>query len=451
MTSGIAASAGARLRHRWVFALTAISFSLRFCGTNARLEAVSNSLFARIAVAVAVALAATTPIACSSSSEPTPTATLALALSVNVAAGSETHRCRFVKVDSAFKGYITSMRHEYTPGSHHLVLFRTDLTEIAAGSEGDLDCYAKGRDVMAHARGVLYASQTASGSTTLPEGVGLPIAAGEVLLLQAHYLNPGTAPLDAKVDVQVAVVPDTTPMRAEAGVLFFYDPFIVVPPGGRASALMRCAIAKDITLLSGVSHMHKRGIGFQAFVDPPAPAAELTSTPFYTSSDWNHPEALAAPLAIAAGSKLRFRCDYQNAAGADQVIQGQSAELDEMCVFTGLYYPAMTQRDDLCMGNADMVGAGPNKCSQSFECVQRCPAGTAPKLGGAGVPDVTSCWQKCFAESCPTAGPPLLTNLSCVRTKCGEACADVTAGDCVSCVLKNCRDAYEACNAHVCN
>ncbi len=170
-------------------------------------------------------------------------------------------------------------------------------------------------------------------------------------------------------------------MREEAGVLFFYDPFIVVPPGGRASALMRCAIAKEITLLSGVSHMHKRGVGFQAFVDPPSPATDLASTPFYTSSDWNHP----------------------------------------------------------------------NKCSQSFECVQRCPAGTAPKLGGTGVPDVAPCWQKCFAESCPSAGAPLLTNLTCVRTKCGAACTDMTASDCVSCVLQNCRDAYKACNAHVCN
>lgn len=398
--------------------------------------------------ALAFAAACSSESASSNAPPAIATSSLAMSMAVSVPAGAEQHRCRFVKVDPAYDGYIVEMSHEYTPGSHHLVLFRTDLTDIPSGQSGDLDCYGAGSEVMSHTRGVLYASQSATGKTTLPPSVGLPIRGGSVLMLQSHYLNAGVSALDAKVDVRLAVAPRSDAIKDEAGVLFYYDPFIVVPPRGRSSALMRCRIAKDIHLLTGLSHTHKRGVGFEAFVDPPS--GELSPTPFYTSNDWEHPQSFDSKLDVPAGSKIRFRCDYANPSGETEIVQGQSAETNEMCVFTGLYYPAMTAEENLCAGGADMFGAGASTCGEALDCVQKCPAGTAPKLTIGGVPDVHPCWQACFASTCPTGGAPLLAQLGCTSKQCGEACADPSGTSCASCVLQKCGDVYGACSTHKC-
>jgi hypothetical protein len=384
--------------------------------------------------------------ACSSDDSPS-TRSLPLSIEVEVAPGTEIHKCRFVQVPADMGGHLTSMSHEYTPGSHHLLLFRTALTELPSQGESIVDCYSGGADVMKNVRGVVYASQDARGITKLPDGVGLPLAAGSVMLMQTHYINSGASVLKAKVDIKLTLA-DPASVREEAGVLFFYDPFIHVPSGARSSALMRCGISKDIHLLGGLSHMHKRGVGFEAFIDPPS--GETTATPFYKTDDWEHPKGLATTLDVPSGSRIRFRCDYSAIGDSREFVQGQSAEDDEMCIFTGLYYPAMTANEDLCMGKADMFGAGETACLPSQECIQKCPAGSSPRFGSTGVPDVHPCWQKCFAATCPTAGRVLLDQLGCVGKNCSEACADSASGACSGCVLEFCATEFGACSSHAC-
>lgn len=406
--------------------------------------AIVKPMFRRIALFIPLV------VACSSSESDAPPVdtgrVTSMVIGVDVPGGSEIHKCRFFRVPTDFGGHVRKLGHRYTPGSHHVLLYRTDLTDIPPGEDGVVDCFAPGREVMSHAQGIVYASQSPVGEVKLPEGVGLPITAGSVLLLQAHYLNASPSQLAAEVDVRLTLA-EAGSVKEDAGVLFFYDPFIAVPPNARASALMRCAIPKDIELLTGLSHMHKRGVGFEAFVD--APGGEMASAPFYASTDWDHPAPLDKPMKIAAGSRLRFRCDYSNVGGDNEYVQGQSADKDEMCIFTGLYHPAMAREDDFCVRSADMLGGGDKSCSSAFDCIQGCPAGTAPRISLSST-QVHPCWQKCFATSCPTATAPLLAQLSCINAQCSEACADKTASGCPSCVLTKCGAELSACTNHTC-
>lgn len=372
--------------------------------------------------------------------------TITFTMQQKVPAGAETHQCMYVTAPQGLS-FIVAGKHVYTTGSHHLLLFRTDLTSIPAGMDKPADCYESASGgFMSHVRGVVYGAQTPTGEIQYPDGVGLQLDAGAVLMMQTHYLNPEAKDLDARADVTLTVS-DGTGITQHAGILFFYDPFIDVPAGSKgARASMRCGIRSDITLLTATSHYHKRGNDYAAYVDP-ASGPDATA-PFYTSTDWDHPPSLAKPMQIAAGSRIRFSCGYDNTGGAQEYFQGQSAADNEMCMFTGVYYPAMSLKDDLCMASPDGFGSGTAACGTLLSCMKGCPG----KLQlGAGQPDVDPCFQKCFALSCPTASGKLIALGNCTSAKCATECADSTSAACSTCAQASCLAEASACVTDTCN
>jgi hypothetical protein len=367
-------------------------------------------------------------------------------MQLTVDAGTETTQCQFVTMPKG-TSYAVSMHHEYTPGSHHMLLYRTDLTTIDPSLAGLQDCYEGGNGtIMSHVRGVLYGSQEPMGMSMLPAGVGFELQSQEVLLFQVHYLNATTGPLQSKVQVTLHTVPDKQPNLA--GVLFYYDPFIDVPPMSTATANARCTLPQNITLLGVFPHYHARGVGYRAFLDLPSqPAA---ADPFYTSTDWTHPAPwTGGPMTITQGTAIRWYCDYDNSSSGNEYFQGPSALTNEMCMFTGAYYPAMDAAQEGCFSSMSMFGSGTQACGATLNCFQACPQGTAPAgLGTSQGGDVDPCWQKCFVQSCPSASDALLPELKCLGDNCKTECA---AGNCMTCAQQKCLSQSLACLNHVCN
>jgi hypothetical protein len=318
------------------------------------------------------------------------------------------------------------------------------------------DCYeGTGNDIMSHARGILYGGQTPQGSMELPPNIGLRTAAAGVLIFQVHYLNAGATDLDATVDVNLTI-DDGTDVTTQAGTLFYYDPFIDVPAGATAKATTRCLIPSDITLLSASSHYHARGVGYSATIDPGA--TTLGQQPFYTSNSWNSPDQAKLSMPIPAGSRLRFECDYDNTMGTQEYFQGQSAQTNEMCMFIGIYYPEMGQLSDFCVQGRDMFGTGTATCNDSLTCLQNCPAGmgmgsgAGGGIGGAvGAAQISDCQQKCFVDSCPTAGAPLFDFVTCLQSSCSSDCATAGSSTCSSCIQQKCAAQYLSCSSQKCN
>jgi hypothetical protein len=179
------------------------------------------------------------------------------------------------------------------------------------------------------------------------------------------------------------------------------------------------------------------------WLDPDA--TTRSDTPFYQTSDWEHPQTFAGPLKVPTGSYLRTRCDYMNT-DAVEVIQGPNAATSEMCVFAGLYYPKQSLQFENCL-NLSVEGTGTEACSALIPCVQACPGADAPEYTHGGV-NVGPCWEQCIAKGCPAAADRLLALTSCIGKLCQDEC---NAGNCTTCAATKCLNELTACTGQTCS
>jgi hypothetical protein len=367
-----------------------------------------------------------------------------LRMDVTVPAGKEIFRCQLFQLPTSPDGeiFISGTSHEYTPGSHHYLVFRTSLTAIEPGLDKPFDCAEGGGVMEKYAQGFVFGGQTPKDTRTFPDGAAIPLKSGEIVVLQSHYINATPGDLAATVNVQLNMIPKAE-VKNRAGVMRLYDPYIHIAPKSTATAQMRCPIKKDITVVQMMPHMHERGVKETAWIDPPGARA---TDPVLVNEDWQHPKEFAGQIAVKAGSSFRYQCAYRNE--EDRIVnQGQSAT-DEMCMLTAFYYPAMAAEDEFCFRDAEWMGAGTASCADTTTCIQKCPPGGQPRPapGLTGV-DVSPCWQQCVVNSCPNASGPFLKQISCIGANCSAECA---AGDCASCALSKCKDETIACQSLAC-
>jgi len=397
----------------------------------------------RILVAPAVALLT----ACSSSSPstaPSPSSNdVTVAMELTVPPAAELHQCQYVSLPTDSDINVVGITHQYSTGSHHFLVFMTDLDAIPPSMNGQYDCVRGDEPIMQHAQGILYGAQSPMGGGPFPEGIGFPMKAHQVLLLQAHYINATSEPLDAKLSATFATA-SADKVREKAGFMVFYDPFIYLPPQSTATSGIRCEVTGDINLIGGFTHYHQRGTGMQVWVDPDM--TTQSETPFYSTDNWEHPADFRGPLAISKGSAVRFQCNYTNSDTVD-VFQGPNAKTSEMCVFAGLYYPALPGDFNFC-ANLSVTGTGTQACTDLLTCVQKCPASDAPQFTHGGVL-VGGCWEKCVAAGCQGATDRLLPVSECAGGPCAAQCSE-SADACQACVLSSCGTQVTACLSHTC-
>ncbi len=364
-------------------------------------------------------------------------------MSLTVNPGEELHKCELVTLSTDSEIDVVGFSHKYTAGSHHFLVFATDLDAIPTELRGQFDCANGDEPIMDHARGILYGAQSAAAAFRLPTRVGVKMKARQVLMLQAHYLNPTSSPIEATIRAGFDRVP-ASEIDTQASFLLFYDPFIYVPAQGMARSGIRCSVPANINIITATTHYHQRGTGMRAWIDPKR--TEPSSTPFFETHDWEHPPDFHGTLAVSAGSDIRFECAYSNADAAE-VFQGPNAATSEMCVLFGLYYPRIEGDFDNC-ADLSISGHGDKACSDVLSCIQNCPGADAPEFTNGGVL-VGPCWQRCVARGCEGAVDGVLPVSFCVGERCATECG---ASDeaCAACAATNCASEVGACLAQTC-
>jgi hypothetical protein len=366
-----------------------------------------------------------------------------VSMSLTIKPGEELHKCQLVTLPTDSEIQVVAFSHKYTAGSHHFLVFTTDLDTIPVALQGQHDCVNGDEPIMEHNQGVLYGAQSPEAKFPLPAGVGLKMKARQVLLLQAHYINTTSAPIDAMIRAGFDKAPPSQ-IHTQSSFMLFYDPFIYVPAQGRSSSGIRCSVPKDINIITASTHYHRRGSGMRAFIDPSR--TQASSTPFFETNDWEHPPDFHGPLAVSAGSVFRFECAYANTEPSE-VFQGPNASTSEMCVLFGLYYPKVEGDFDNC-AELSVSGHGTKACRDVLSCIQSCPGADAPRFTNGGV-IVGPCWQRCVESGCEGAVDHVLPVSSCVGEKCADECG--AGGDaCTACATSKCLTEVSACLGQEC-
>lgn len=345
-----------------------------------------------------------------------------LGLRVTLAPGEENTTCTAVTVAAGEGLRVARFEHAYSEGSHHLLVLRGARPE-------DVDTSAPFECETLQAREVLYAAQVPDGELALPEDVAITVSPGDTLVLQTHYLNATSATLDAEARVNLWSEPEAS---VEAGTLFLYDWSIYLPPNAETSVAMSCAVPEEITLLAGMSHMHRRGVGYEAVLKGSGDDRTLFQTTSWEDVSFQIYDG--GGVTVAPGSTIDFRCDYRNREDR-AIIEGPSAVDNEMCMFVGVYYPKLGADVEACLtGDSGPVRSGTMSCFDALGCAQ-----TATSEIDAEV---------CFVDVCEASSRPLNAFVNCNQALCNETCS--TGGDCMGCLEQHCGAELAACMAADC-
>lgn len=348
---------------------------------------------------------------------------LVLEMKASVPAGGEVFRCRYFILPDEPRDVIR-FEHRYTQGSHHVLVYPTNLRGDDVAD--DLEAFDCSDRADLHQTGLAYgADDEPMGGLSYPAGVGMHLEAGQVLLLEAHYLNASNTDLEATVGVTLHFADEPVPVRA--GNLFYYNWAILVAPApNEATARMRCVVPDDVELLFASSHMHRRGVEFGSWL---VGGDLVEPRPLHSTEEWASPEAAVfdPPLSVRAGQRIEFECRYRNDLDRP-VTEGESAAEDEMCMFVASYWPQMDVEAENCL----IEGSGPvfegiATCSESLSCVE------------AAVNEADA--QMCYRTTCAASSSALSRFILCAGR---HGCTDD------ACIERECLDEYFACEQAAC-
>ena len=309
--------------------------------------------------------------------------------------GAEVEHCQFVKAPEEGM-HVWKSTSRFSAGSHHFLLYETAYTEEPTEKDdgspipwldtpGVFDCSEGAFDGFSITGG-LGGSQNPKGNDDIdgfPPGVARSVEPGTYLLMNAHYINTTAEVIEPQVVVNLYTRPGSE-VEVQGGGFFYYNIFIKAAAQSTGRARMRCNVTEDVTLLNASSHMHKRGTGFQAVDD--------AGFMFFETDKWEDVpiDQWKGGIEVKAGTVIDYYCDYENNEMHD-VYQG-SKTTDEMCMFTGDFYPADAMTSgcgwDSPVGEigqlgADWVGNGTTSCAASMACMSGAAAG--------GLEGITDC------------------------------------------------------------
>jgi hypothetical protein len=267
-----------------------------------------------------------------------------LGFQVKVQPGTEIVVCRELVLPGDAAIEVGRVEHASSPGTHHVHAYRTS-TPVDKVSPDVFDC----GDL---AGSLFYTAEKEAESTHFHPGIGIKFARGEVVRLELHHLNTGSA--EAEADLRVNLWFADHPLTAEAGSFFMYDHAIAVPPHGSATTRMHCEIPGDIAITSLLPHVHTHGTGERIYLSGKGQSKPKLLVDSHGYGDLETRTFDSAPILVKAGQALDFECDFNNDT-AKGLVEGTSPTTAEMCVMLGSYYPRLPAEAEWCT----LPGSGP--------------------------------------------------------------------------------------------
>jgi hypothetical protein len=252
-----------------------------------------------------------------------------------VAPGYEGTKCQKVRLGNSNALKIGQIRNKLSSASHHLVV--SAVTDAAETESDPFDC-SPFRAVLIGAP--LTVTQKHDDTIPMPDGVGFPLVADQLMHLEMHFINTGTEPVD--VEATSELFPRADPDVEEASFIIIGSLDIKIP-AKTAMDLPWSFVTlpeefADVNFFGATGHTHRFGTATRLQIAGPAGADPKTiyDPPNFT---WTEAELkLFAPYEhVPAGGGFRFQCAWDNPTDS-MITYGESA-LQEMCFFWTYYYP----------------------------------------------------------------------------------------------------------------
>jgi len=228
--------------------------------------------------------------------------------------------------------------------SHHFILYKGGAAP-AGGA-----CTLGANDWM-------YASSTPGQVVTenMPANVGLAVSSGTQLILNMHFINPGTTTLYPQIKVNLLYATD---VKYQAGTMVSFNTQIDIPPAtasgpGTQTVSGTCTAPVGAQFFTMSTHTHKHATAAWVDYNHDGSSTEVVHTGTETTYpadqevgsgvDWEHPGVglWTTPnfLTVQSGDSFTYHCSYSNTAST-AVTVGETAASNEMCMAIGYYFPA---------------------------------------------------------------------------------------------------------------
>jgi hypothetical protein len=256
--------------------------------------------------------------------------------------GEEKTVCSVFRLKTTTAIDVTRIDAELAPGSHHLIFYKSTATVEAP------DPTPCGPLEVQNGQPVFIAETQMNNSMQVPTGAAFHFEAGQMIKLEAHYLNASQSAINGMGSVHLtAALPGAGPFQA-ADILFCgsVSPLTNflggtgVPPGAVDLPAGFWKPPAGIKVFGLTTHEHKRGSLMTVDKSTSAmPGTNLTQGMPYDNPPfkvWDD----SSLVTFAANEGFQWQCHYNNT-GSMTYYFGQSAEDNEMCFFWAYYYPSV--------------------------------------------------------------------------------------------------------------
>jgi hypothetical protein len=322
---------------------------------------------------------------------------------------SEILQCHYFKLPNDAAAEVARIKVQFPQGSHHVHVYHAAVDvpdHVENCTNIDWTTWS-----------LVVGVQTSPIDWQLPDGVTVPIAPHEQLMVQVHWLNTTPEPIDREIDVSLYPTDKST---AHLGVVFGVAKDVYMVPGQSKSVGGFCPIPAGVNLTAMMGHFHARGTHYSVDLRK---SGEATGQTVYEAADEQTFEfkRYDLPPVPQPGQGLVFQCDFSNT--TDGVITwGANTVTQEHCNMAAYYYPATEPLSHLYL-SGEIAGAGIDPGSlpvgqsadvhvqlkeqagaQGVDVVLQGPSGGGVSIpGGVHVPGWA--WGADFALQAATPGP----------------------------------------------
>jgi hypothetical protein len=254
---------------------------------------------------------------------------------IDIAPAEEKTVCILKKIDTTDDIIATRVVVDLAPGSHHLIVYRwsgtqENLTPFACTPFNTLISSGASPIVMAGKAHTDYG---------FPAGVGVEIAAHQLLRIEAHYINAGSAPLQGSATVKFEGIKSSEASSYQKANFAFWGStqFDIAPMSTFSTGVKFQVGAPGMKVFGVTTHQHQLGTGVKVWASS---GPGDTSHQLLDEKSWGSPElkTLDPVLTFDGTNGLSYQCDWNNPT-ANDVKFGESAT-NEMCFVGSYYYPS---------------------------------------------------------------------------------------------------------------